>query len=97
MNLSLDVDEKPEETFKIPEPQMQLPKPGLKIGLDIDDINKLYTYGGEQGSRLDEGKNELETFEENIRELALKCLSSICRETPNDPIVEGKQFQLDGW
>ena len=61
MNLSLEeapAFEQPEErsSFAIPAPEPQPQKPpGLNIGLDIDDINKLYTYGGEQGSRINDG------------------------------------------
>ena len=42
MGLSLVVAEEPEE--RVSEP---IKPAGLNIGLDIDDINKLYTYGGE--------------------------------------------------
>ena len=37
--------------------------PGLGIAIDIDEINKLYTFGGEQGAKIEEGKNELQDFE----------------------------------
>lgn len=52
MGLSLMVEEEPEERVSQP-----LKPPKMNIGLDIDDINKLYTYGGEQGSRIADEQN----------------------------------------
>ena len=89
MGLSLIVAEEPEQRVSQP-----IKPAGLNIGLDIEDINKLYTYGGEQGSKIADAENAQATFEDDLRELALKCLASVCRESPDDPIPENRKFEV---
>ena len=40
--------------------------PANGIAIDIDEINKLYTYGGEQGAKVEEEKNEMMDFERDL-------------------------------
>ena len=58
-----------------------------QIGLDIEAINELYTYGGEQGKKKESEENELMDFENGILELANQCLAAMRREKPSDPII----------
>jgi len=59
--------------------------------LDIEAINEEYDYGGEQGHRNFAGRsndlNGLDDFESGILELASKCLASMKRESPDDPVI----------
>ena len=43
-------------------------KPGFKLAIDIDKINEIFTYGGEQGNLI-EGEMNLK-LETDIKELA---------------------------
>ena len=58
-----------------------------KIRLDIEAINELYDYGGEQGSKKQSMQDELMDFETGILELANQCLAAMKRERPTDPII----------
>jgi hypothetical protein len=58
-----------------------------QIGLDIEAINDLYNYGGEQGKKKENEENELMDFENDILDLANQCLAAMRREKPSDPII----------
>jgi hypothetical protein len=58
------------------------------IGLDIEAINELYDYGGEQGTKKQNVQDELMDFETGILELANQCLAAMRREKPTDPIID---------
>ena len=47
-------------------------KPGFKLAIDIDKINEIFTYGGEQGNLI-EGEMSLK-LETDIKELAQSCV-----------------------
>jgi len=47
-------------------------KPNFKLAIDIDKINEIFTYGGEQGNLI-EGELTLK-LENDIRELAQHCV-----------------------
>ena len=62
-------------------------KKTFSIGLDIEAINELYTYGGEQGKKKESLEDEMMDFENGIIELANQCIAAMNREKPSDPIV----------
>jgi hypothetical protein len=59
-----------------------------KLNIDTDEINKLFTYGGEKGEIKMTADEEQENFEKEIEELALMCLASMKRKSPDEPIED---------
>lgn len=58
----------------------------LKLNIDTDAINELFTYGGEQGQVKMSEDEEIRNYEAEIEELATMCIAAMNRKKPTDPI-----------
>jgi hypothetical protein len=62
--------------------------------IDVEAINDLYDYGGEQGKKHTEKENKMEDFENDILDLASLCIAAMDRVKPTDPIVYSDNTEL---